>query len=68
MPNFPAGFVGAVLLRYAFDRSWIQRVKDSRALAITPAGEQGFAETFGTTVDGDLSCPSRRRATLNICA
>lgn len=63
-----AGFVGAVLLRYAFDRSWIQRVKDSRALAITPAGEQGFAETFGITVDGDLSCPSRRRVTLNICA
>jgi hypothetical protein len=63
-----AGFVGAVLLRSAFDRGWIQRIKDSRALRVTPAGEQGFAETFGIVVDDNLSCPSRRHAELNIAA
>jgi hypothetical protein len=63
-----AGFVGAALLRYAFDRSWIKRVKGSRALAITPAGEQGFAKTFGIVVDDNLSGPSQRHAGLKISA
>jgi DNA-binding transcriptional ArsR family regulator len=42
-----AGVVGAALLSHALDRGWVQRVKDSRALTVTPAGQQALAETFG---------------------
>ena len=42
-----AGVVGATLLNHALDRGWVQRVQDSRALTITPAGQLAFAETFG---------------------
>jgi hypothetical protein len=42
-----AGALGAALLRHALDRGWVRRVQDSRALSVTSAGQQGFAETFG---------------------
>ena len=42
-----AGQVGAAVLRHALDRGWVQRVKDSRALAITPAGRRQLPDTFG---------------------
>ncbi|MBV9633181.1 MAG: helix-turn-helix transcriptional regulator [Methylobacteriaceae bacterium] len=42
-----AGVVGASLLRHAFDRGWVERIRDSRALSITSAGKEGFAATFG---------------------
>jgi hypothetical protein len=42
-----AGLVGAALLDFAFARGWVQRIPDSRALVVTPAGKQGFADRFG---------------------
>ncbi len=45
-----AGSVGAAILRHAFDRNWVERVRDSRALAMTPAGATGFAQAFGVDV------------------
>lgn len=44
------GAVGAALARRCFDLKWIERLRDSRALAITPAGRRGLLETFGLTV------------------
>jgi DNA-binding transcriptional ArsR family regulator len=40
------GAVGAALATRCFELGWIARVKDSRAVAITPAGRRGFAATF----------------------
>jgi DNA-binding transcriptional ArsR family regulator len=42
-----AGVVGAALLHHALDRDWVRRVKDNRALTVTPRGQQEFTETFG---------------------
>jgi DNA-binding transcriptional ArsR family regulator len=42
-----AGRLGAALCTRAFDLGWIERVKDSRAVAVTAVGQQGFAEVFG---------------------
>jgi len=42
-----AGSVGAALTRRVFDLGWVKRVRDTRALAITPLGEQGLREVFG---------------------
>lgn len=42
-----AGAIGAALADRAFALGWIARIRDSRAVAITPAGETGFAKQFG---------------------
>lgn len=42
-----AGRIGAALAARCFDLGWIERRRDSRALTITRAGEQGFVERFG---------------------
>jgi len=42
-----AGAVGAALCRRCLELGWIERSRDSRALAITAKGRRGFAETFG---------------------
>jgi DNA-binding transcriptional ArsR family regulator len=42
-----AGLVGAAILRHAFEREWIERVRDDRALIVTPAGISGLATVFG---------------------
>jgi DNA-binding transcriptional ArsR family regulator len=41
-----AGRVGAELCRRAFEQGWIERVRDSRAVAVTPIGRSAFAEVF----------------------
>jgi DNA-binding transcriptional ArsR family regulator len=46
-----AGGVGAGLCRRAFERGWIERQRDSRALLVTVAGREGFADTFGLALD-----------------
>jgi len=46
------GAVGAALTRRCFELEWIARIGDSRAVAVTPAGRQGFARTFGLDLDG----------------
>jgi DNA-binding transcriptional ArsR family regulator len=45
-PHF-AGRLGAALCSRSFELGWIVRSKDSRAVAVTPAGRQGFAAAFG---------------------
>lgn len=42
-----AGRLGAALCTRMFDLAWVERIKDSRALAITTAGRDGLKETFG---------------------
>ncbi|MCX5580377.1 ArsR/SmtB family transcription factor [Kaistia terrae] len=42
-----AGRLGAALCSHLLRKGWIDRVKDSRAIAVTPAGASGFLETFG---------------------
>ena len=42
-----AGRVGAALCVRFFELQWIARQRDTRAVAITPAGREGFARTFG---------------------
>jgi DNA-binding transcriptional ArsR family regulator len=44
------GRLGAALCTRCFDLGWIARVRDGRAVAITPGGRQGFAEIFGVTL------------------
>jgi DNA-binding transcriptional ArsR family regulator len=41
------GSVGTVLAQRCFDLGWLERMRGSRALAITPAGHSGLSETFG---------------------
>lgn len=45
-----AGILGASLLDFALERGWIERIKDSRALVITPNGRKGFEEIFDLDV------------------
>ena len=42
-----AGAVGAAILRHALDHDWVEHVRDSRALVVTPVGVSGLATTFG---------------------
>ena len=42
-----AGRVGAALACRCFELGWIARQRDTRALAISEAGRQGFGATFG---------------------
>jgi DNA-binding transcriptional ArsR family regulator len=40
------GAVGAALAQRCFEMKWIERVRDGRALTITPAGRRGLMEFF----------------------
>lgn len=42
-----AGAVAAQLVRTALDRHWVERLKDSRAVRLTPDGRRVFAGAFG---------------------
>ncbi len=44
------GAVGAALAKRCFELKWIERVRESRALAITAAGRRGLLDSFGLTV------------------
>ncbi len=44
------GTVGAILAKRCFDLEWLQRIRDSRALIITPAGARGLREAFGLSL------------------
>jgi DNA-binding transcriptional ArsR family regulator len=44
------GTVGAVLARRCFDLNWFERMRDSRALMVTPAGRRGLSETLGISI------------------
>lgn len=45
-----AGRLGAALCRRLLELGWIERARDSRAVAVTPAGRRGSAETFAITL------------------
>jgi DNA-binding transcriptional ArsR family regulator len=45
-----AGRLGAALCRRCSDLGWIERERDSRAVAVTPTGLRGFAEVFGLSL------------------
>ncbi|MEV0504919.1 transcriptional regulator, partial [Streptomyces spectabilis] len=47
-----AGAVGAALCRHAFDTGWISRVGTTRAVVVTPLGEQALHHHLG--LPGDL--------------
>jgi DNA-binding transcriptional ArsR family regulator len=44
------GAVGAALAQRCFTLGWIERVVDSRAVAITPQGRDGFRTSFGIEI------------------
>ncbi len=44
------GSVGAALAQRCFDLKWLERMRDGRALIVTPAGRRGLSETFGLTL------------------
>jgi DNA-binding transcriptional ArsR family regulator len=45
-----AGAVGAALLERCLDLAWVERRRDTRALAISAAGRRGFADAFGVSL------------------
>jgi hypothetical protein len=44
------GAVGAALAQRCFALGWIERVRNSRAVAITALGRDGFLASFGVTI------------------
>ncbi len=44
------GAVGAALASRCFELKWIERVRDTRALAITPAGRRGLRDMFELSI------------------
>lgn len=42
-----AGAVGAALAERCFELGWIGRIRDTRAVLVTPEGRRGLSETFG---------------------
>lgn len=42
-----AGALGAALAERCFGLGWIERMKETRAVAITPKGRRGLADSFG---------------------
>lgn len=57
-----AGFVGAEICRCCLERRWLTRMRDTRALQLTPEGRRGLAETFGVQLIGDETRRVLRRA------
>ena len=52
-----AGAVGAAITKRYFDLGWMERMKRSHAVIVTPLGRRGFRETFGI----EASEPADRR-------
>jgi DNA-binding transcriptional ArsR family regulator len=45
-----AGHVGAEICRRCLQLGWLERVRDNRALRLTPAGSGGLSEVFGVNL------------------
>src|SRR5205085_5320037 len=45
-----AGAVGAAMTKRYFDLRWMERMKRSHAVVVTPLGQRGFQKTFGIDV------------------
>ena len=52
-----AGAVGVAITRRCFDLGWIERMKRSHAVIVTPSGRRGFQQTFGIDASAE---PARR--------
>ena len=52
-----AGAVGAAILHHALEHDWVEHVRDTRALVVTPAGVRGLSATFG--IEGALHTDGR---------
>ncbi|MGY3584231.1 DNA-binding transcriptional ArsR family regulator [Bradyrhizobium sp. USDA 4341] len=59
-----AGSLGAAILHHALEHDWVEHVRDSRALVVTPAGVRGLATTFG--IEGALSMDGRERQVASL--
>jgi DNA-binding transcriptional ArsR family regulator len=46
-----AGSLGAALCRHCLDQGWVERMRDSRALTITPEGRKNLIECFGIELE-----------------
>jgi DNA-binding transcriptional ArsR family regulator len=46
-----AGSIGAALCRHCFDQGWVERMRDTRALTITPEGRTKLIECFGIALE-----------------
>jgi len=44
------GSIGVVLANRCFELDWLERMRDSRALLITPAGRRGLSQVFGLSL------------------
>ena len=44
------GSVGAALAQRCFDLDWFTRMRESRAVMLTPAGRRGLSEVFGVSL------------------
>jgi DNA-binding transcriptional ArsR family regulator len=44
------GAVGAAVARRCLDLRWVERMRDHRALVVTPAGRRGFQESFDLSI------------------
>jgi hypothetical protein len=54
-----AGAVGAAITTRYFDLGWMERMKRSHAVIVTPVGRRGFQETFG--IDASEPGDGRKR-------
>jgi len=66
-----AGAVGAAILRHALEHDWVEHIRDSRALLVTPVGVRELATTFGIegapptdACNGPVASLSRGRAAV----
>jgi len=46
-----AGRLGAALCTHFFEQGWIERIKDSRALSVTPKGREGLKQALSIEVE-----------------
>jgi hypothetical protein len=66
-----AGLLGATLTRTYFDLGWIERRRDSRAVAITASGRENFRDRFGLDLTAPEWCatgPRQRPSTSKTAA
>jgi DNA-binding MarR family transcriptional regulator len=56
-----AGPLGAALTKRCFDLGWIERMKRSGAVTVTPSGQRGFLQTFGIGISEERENGTERQ-------
>jgi DNA-binding transcriptional ArsR family regulator len=59
-----AGLVGAEICRCCLELGWLKRVRDTRALHLTPKGKLGLFDRFGVDLDNPADARSQAAATV----